>query len=76
MPTKLDPSNWADVSLSQSTANFPRRAEAGKYLQEEMLRFFHTVGYDSVDPRSPEIMGYDVWDLAYIEYRMSTWQPA
>jgi hypothetical protein len=73
MPTTLDPSNWIHVSLAKSTANMPKRAEAAAYLREEMQRFFTTVGYDSVDQRSPEIMGYDVWDLAYMEHRMSTW---
>jgi hypothetical protein len=73
MPTTLDPSNWVHVSLAKSTADLPKRAEAAAYLHEEMRRFFAMVGYDSVDPRSPEIMGYDVWDLAYMEHRMSTW---
>jgi hypothetical protein len=38
-----------------------------------MTRFFATVGYDSIDPHAPQIMGYDVWDLVYMEHRMSTW---
>jgi hypothetical protein len=73
MPTTLDPSNWPLVSLSKWTAGLPGREQAAEYMRAEMQRFFAAVGYDSVDPRSPEIMGYDVWDLAYIEHRMSTW---
>ena len=73
MPTTIEPSNWVHVSSAKSTANMPKRAEASAYLREEMQRFFATVGYNLVDRQSPEIMGYDVWDLAYMEHRMSTW---
>ena len=73
MPTKFDPANWVHVALSKSTTHLPRREEAAEYMRAEMPRFFATVGYDSTDPRSPEIMGYDVWDLIYVEHRMSTW---
>jgi asparagine synthetase B (glutamine-hydrolysing) len=73
MPTEFDPSSWVQVSLSKSAAHLPGRAEAATYLVAEMRRFFGAVGYDRVDWRSPEIMGYDVWDLVYMEHRMSTW---
>jgi hypothetical protein len=73
MPTTMHSSNWIQVSLAKSTADLPRRQEATLLLQEEMKRFFATVGYDSVDPHAPQIMGYDVWDLVYMEHRMSTW---
>ena len=73
MPTSFDPANWLYVSLSKLTTHLPYRQEAAEYLRAEMQRFFALVGYDSVDPRSPQIMGYDVWDLLYAEHRMSTW---
>jgi len=73
MPTAMYSSNWLQVSLAKSTANVPRRDEAEDYLRDEMTRFFATVGYDSIDPHAPQIMGYDVWDLVYMEHRMSTW---
>jgi hypothetical protein len=73
MPTTIDSTNWIQVSLAKSTADLPGRAEAADYMRTEMRRFFSTVGYDSVDPHAPEILGYDVWDLVYMEHRMSTW---
>lgn len=73
MPTTLDPMNWTLVSITNPTASRPGRPQAVAYMRDEMRRFFVTVGYDSADPRAPEIMGYDIWDLVYIEHRMSTW---
>lgn len=73
MATRIDPSNWIHVAMARSSVDLPRRAQAVDYMRDEMRRFFTAVGYDSVDPRAPEIMGYDVWDLAYMEHRMSTW---
>jgi hypothetical protein len=73
MPTRFDPSNWMQVALAKSKIDLPHRQKAIALMRDEMPRFFSTVGYDSLDPRSPEIMGYDAWDLAYVEHRMSTW---
>ena len=73
MPTRFDPSNWMQVALAKSKIDLPHREQAVALMRDEMPRFFSTVGYDTIDPRSPEIMGYDVWDLAYVEHRMSTW---
>ncbi|MEZ5831501.1 MAG: hypothetical protein R3D05_09995 [Dongiaceae bacterium] len=73
MPTTIDPDNWTQVSLARATIGLPKREEAADYMRREMRRFFQAVGYASIDPRSPEIRGYDVWDLVYMEHRMSTW---
>lgn len=73
MPRTIDPSNWIHVSMATSAAHFPHRAQAADYMCEEMRRFFSMAGYDSIDPHSSDILGYDAWDLLYIEHRMSTW---
>lgn len=32
-----------------------------------------TLGYDLSNPREPQPLGYDAWDLFYWEHRMTTW---
>src|SRR5262249_16046186 len=73
MATRFDPSDWTHVALSKSTVDLPHREQAATYMRAEMPRFFAAVGYDALDPQSPEIMGYDAWDLVYMEHRMGTW---
>lgn len=73
MATTIAPSSWVDVSMSKSTTHLPLRREAAAYLREEMQRFFEIAGYDLSNPRSATMRGYDVWDLVYMEHRMSTW---
>jgi hypothetical protein len=73
MPTTIAPSNWVDVSMARSTRNLPMRREAAAYMLEEMDRFFSIAGYNLPNSPSATIRGYEVWDLAYMEHRMSTW---
>lgn len=77
MPERLDAENWQLVS-TRKAGSIPDLTEdqvnrASKLMTSEMQRFFEMAGYDRSDPRNPQLLGYDAWDLVYWEHRMSTW---
>jgi hypothetical protein len=70
---RFDPSDWIDIIAHKERGGEPFRQESIQYLREELEIFFGLLGYDCSNPYDPKLLGYDAWDLAYWEHRMSTW---
>ena len=73
MPKRFAATNWPDIATDRRRAREPLRDVAVEYMREQMHAFIQLAGYDVSDPRNPQLLGYDGWDLVYWEHRMATW---